>query len=203
MINVRGHTGDPARKHHHAGDDDRFGGHLLRALSSFPVDSFRLARPGSADGCFQPLTFSLPALTAGAAVATLSYLGFDAVSTLAEESKDPRRDLGVAIVSVCLLQTVICFLVVYLAAVVWPEWRNFQNTDTAILDISSRAGGPLLFGMTTIVLLVAAVASSIASQASAARLLFGMGRDGILPPAFLPSFIRGMPRRTEARFLWE
>ena len=132
---------------------------------------------------YNPLTFSLPALTAGAAVATLSYLGFDAVSTLAEESKDPRRDLGVAIVSVCLLQTVICFLVVYLAAVVWPDWRSFQNTDTAILDISSRAGGPLLFGMTTVVLLVAAVASSLASQASAARLLFGMGRDGILPPS--------------------
>ncbi len=131
---------------------------------------------------FNPATFSVNALTSGAAVATLSYLGFDAVSTLAEEAKNPRRDLGFATVTVCILQTCICFPIVYLAAVVWPDWRSFQNAETAILDISSRAGGPMLFSITTMVLLVAAVASSIASQAGAARLLFGMGRDGILPP---------------------
>ena len=126
-------------------------------------------------------SFDFSALTSGAAIATLSYLGFDAVSTLAEESQDPKRDIGFATMFVCVLQTVICFVIVYLGALVWPDYRSFTDVDTAILDISRSAGGSMLFFVTTFVLLVAAVASSLASQAGAARLLFGMGRDGVLP----------------------
>lgn len=128
-----------------------------------------------------PATFSLPGLMLGAGVATLSYLGFDAVSTLAEDTRHPERDIGFATVLVCLIQTVICFLVVYLAAVAWPLGNRFENVETAILDISRVVGGSALFWFTTLVLLVAGVASSLASQAGASRLLYGMGRDGVLP----------------------
>ena len=126
-------------------------------------------------------TFALSPLMLGVGIATLSYLGFDAVSTLAEETKHPETDIGFATVFVCILQTIICFLIVYLAAVVWPSNRPFANIETAILDISQLVGGRLFFGFTTFVLLVAGVASSLASQAGASRLLFGMGRDRMLP----------------------
>jgi amino acid transporter len=137
---------------------------------------------------FDPSSFRFSALLSGASIATLSYLGFDAVSTLAEDARDPQRDIGFATIAVCIIQTVICFLIVYLAAVVWPDYHRFTNVETAILDISQLAGGPALFGVTTLVLLVAAIASSIASQAGASRLLFGMGRDRMLP-AFLFGYI--------------
>ena len=144
--------------------------------------------------------FSLPALMLGAGIATLSYLGFDAVSTLAEDSKNPGRDIGFATVSVCLLQTVICFLIVYLAAVVWPRNKQFDNVETAILDIATLVGGRLLFWFTTLVLLVAGVASLLASQAGASRLLYGMGRDRMLPPSI---FAHLDPKHaTPVRSIW-
>ena len=117
----------------------------------------------------------------GAGIATLSYLGFDAVSTLAEDTRRPETDIGFATVTVCILQAVFCFLIVYVATLVWPAARPFENVETAILDVAHRAGGNLLFSVTTFVLLVAGVASSLTSQAGASRLLYGMGRDGLLP----------------------
>jgi amino acid transporter len=128
-----------------------------------------------------PDTLAVQPLMMAAAIATLSYLGFDAVSTLAEDAKDPERDIGFATVLVCVIQTAFCFLITYLAALVWSPERPFPNVETAILDISGIIGGDVMFGFTTAVLLVAAVASSVTSQAGASRLLFGMGRDGILP----------------------
>lgn len=126
-------------------------------------------------------TLELRPLMLGAGVAALSYLGFDAISTLAEETRNPEKDIGFATTFVCVLQTVFCLAIVYLAAIVWPKEKPFANIETAILEVAQLAGGRLLFAATTFVLLVAGVASSLTSQAGAARLLFGMGRDRILP----------------------
>jgi amino acid transporter len=127
-----------------------------------------------------PRTFSLRPLMLGAGIATLSYLGFDAVSTLAEDTRHPERDIGYATVLVCVLQTVFCFAIAYLATLAWPT-SAFENVETAILDIASLTGGDWLFAVVTFVLLIAGVASSLTSQAGASRLLYGMGRDGLLP----------------------
>jgi amino acid transporter len=76
---------------------------------------------------------------------------------------------------------VFCFLTVYLAALVWPKEKPFPEVETAILDISRLVGGEFMFWFITFVLLVAGLASALAGQAGASRLLFGMGRDGVLP----------------------
>ncbi|MBI2685855.1 MAG: APC family permease [Acidobacteria bacterium] len=125
-------------------------------------------------------TFSLRALMLGAGISALSYIGFDAVTTLAEDSKDPARDVGYATVAVCLAQTAICAVTVYLATLVWPQYQSFPDADTAILDIGRRIGGEWMMGWITFVLLVAALASAMTGQAGASRLLLGMGRDGVL-----------------------
>lgn len=131
-------------------------------------------------GVFRPDTFSIPLLLSGAGIATLSYIGFDAISTLAEDALDPKRDIGWATIAVCIFQGLICILTVYLAALVWPDFQSFPDTDTAILDIASLMGGRLMFGALTFVLLVAGLASALTGQAGASRLLLGMGRDGII-----------------------
>lgn len=128
-----------------------------------------------------PETIEMPKLMTATAIASLSYLGFDAISTLAEDTRDAERDIGSATVLVCLLQAGICVLITYLAAAVWPPSQPFHDVETAILDISQRIGGYAFFGFTSTILLVAAVASSVTAQAGASRLLYGMGRDRILP----------------------
>lgn len=129
---------------------------------------------------YRPETFGMSPLMLGAAIAAVSYIGFDAISTLAEEAIHPERDIGVATVLVCVIQTVICFITVYLATLVFPDYRKFPQAETVILDIGRRIGGAWMFGAITFVLLVAGLASALTGQAGASRLLYGMGRDGVL-----------------------
>jgi len=129
---------------------------------------------------FNPATFSLRPLMLGAAIASLSYIGFDAISTLAEDTIHPERDISIATILVCLIQTAFCVVTVYLAAIVWPDFRSFPNPETAILDVASAAGGEWMLGALTFTLLIAGVASALTGQAGASRLLLGMGRDGVI-----------------------
>ena len=69
----------------------------------------------------------------------------------------------------------------YLAQMVWPDFRSFSPVETAFMDVGKRIGGELLFYSISFVLLVGGIASAITGQASASRLLYGMGRDGLLP----------------------
>jgi amino acid transporter len=127
----------------------------------------------------RPETLSVRPLMLGAAIATLSYIGFDAISTLAEETIDAKRDIGFATILVCILQAAICVLTVYLASLVWPDYHSFRDPETAILDLGIKIGGNLLFDVLTFVLLVAGLASALTGQAGASRLLYAMDRDGV------------------------
>ena len=131
-------------------------------------------------GIIRPETFSVHALMGGAAIATISYIGFDAISTLAEDTIHPERDISFATVLVCLIQAIFCGVTAYLAALVWPDFRNFPNPETAILDIGRLAGGAWMMGSLIFILLVAGLASALTGQAGASRLLLGMGRDGVI-----------------------
>jgi amino acid transporter len=131
-------------------------------------------------GIYRPESFSLHALMGGAALASISYIGFDAISTLAEDTIRPERDISIATVLVCLIQAVFCIVTVYLAALVMPDFTAFLNPETAILDIGRIAGGSWMMGALTFTLLVAGLASALTGQAGASRLLLGMGRDGVI-----------------------
>ena len=137
----------------------------------------------SSVGVFPTHQFSIRPMMLGASIAALSYIGFDAISTLAEDSVHPEKDIGFATVLVCLLQTAICVATVYFAALAWNNYKSFPLVDTAILDIGHRIGGPVMFLILTLVLLVAGVSSALTGQAGSSRLLFAMGRDGVIPRA--------------------
>ena len=134
----------------------------------------------SSQAFLEPQTFSLSPLMLGAGIAALSYIGFDAISTLAEDTIHPERDISFATVFVCILQTVFCIGTVYLSSLVWRDYRTLPDVETAILDVGKVAGGQLLFGILLFVLMVAGLASALTGQAGASRLLFGMGRDGVI-----------------------
>ena len=131
-------------------------------------------------GFYIPSEFGMKPLLLGAAIASLSYIGFDAISTLAEDTLRPERDISIATVLVCVIQTVLCVATVYMAALVWPDFRSYQDPETVILDIGRIAGGQWMMGFITFILLVACVGSALTGQAGASRLLYGMGRDGVI-----------------------
>jgi putrescine importer len=116
----------------------------------------------------------------GAAILCLSFLGFDAVSTLSEEAKDPRRSVPKAI----MIATVVCGLIFfglsYVSQLVFPS-NQFAEVDSGSLDVMTAAGGQFLNTFFTAAYIAGAFGSALTSQASVARILYAMGRDGIMP----------------------
>jgi amino acid transporter len=117
---------------------------------------------------------------AGAAILCLSFLGFDAVSTMSEEAKDPTRSVPKAI----MIATVVCGLIFfglsYVSQLVFPS-NQFADVDSGSLDVMTSAGGQFLNTFFTAAYIAGCIGSALTSQASVARILYAMGRDGIMP----------------------
>ena len=133
---------------------------------------------------YNAATFRWRAIAAGTSFAALTYIGFDGVTTLAEEVDNPRRNVLLASVLVCLFTGLFGALQAYIAQCVWPDWHTFPNLETAFLDVSELVGGIVLFKIIAGILIVACLGTGLSGQAGAARLLFGMGRDNVLPKRF-------------------
>ncbi|MFL9674519.1 APC family permease [Pseudomonas sp. 2822-17] len=147
----------------------------------------RLSGQGEPVSVFDPFHhegFNIPLIMTGAAVLCLSFLGFDAVSTMAEETPNPRRTIPQAIMIVSLVGGVLFLLVSYFAQMVFPEWNSFTDPDSASVDVMRRVGGELLVTAFTATYVAGCFASAMVSQASVSRVLFAMGRDGALPRVF-------------------
>jgi putrescine importer len=133
---------------------------------------------------YDPSTFNSSGLLRGTSIAVLTYIGFDGISTLTDEAKDPARSVPRAIVLTCFITGILASVEVYAAQLVWPRGMAFPDLDTAYVHVSGRMGGPILFLIVNAALLLANIGSGMASQLGAARLLYAMGQDGALPPKF-------------------
>lgn len=123
----------------------------------------------------------LSALLAGAAVLCLSFLGFDAISTLSEEAREPARTIPRAIMLVTLAGGVIFILLSYAAYLAVPDHHALTDPDSAATQVIGHAGGPVLVAFFTATYVAGCFGSALAAQASVARILYAMGRDGVLP----------------------
>ena len=119
-------------------------------------------------------------LFAGAAILCLSFLGFDSISTLAEEAKDAKRSVPRAIMIVTVAAGLLYILLSYLAQIAYPS-NQFESVDTASLDIVASLAGPWLSTLFISGFVAGCLGSALTSQASVSRILYAMGRDGVLP----------------------
>ncbi|MHA3724800.1 APC family permease [Leucobacter sp. HY1910] len=121
----------------------------------------------------------------GAAVLALSFLGFDAVSTLSEEAKHPRRDIPRAIILTALIGGGLFIAVSWVGAIAYrpTDWALIprEMIDAAGIVLAHHVAGEWL-GMLFVLFSVAGCfGSGLAGQVSVARILYSMGRDGTLP----------------------
>jgi putrescine importer len=134
---------------------------------------------------YEPQTFHPAGIFAGTSVAVLTYIGFDAVSTLSEEARNPRRNILLATVLVCLITGLLSGIEVYAAQLVWGSAPfPSAHVESAFAIISRQVGGQILFQIVNFTLLVANMGSAMGSQLAAGRLLYGMGRGNALPASF-------------------
>lgn len=160
------------------------GAQLLVMAALVVVCIVHVAAPGAA------LAFSLapfvnaattvPAVMGGAAIAAYSFLGFDAVTTLSEETLDPTRTIPRATVLAAALGGTIFLVAAWLLGLVHPG-GDFADLDNAGFAILGEAGGPGFLLLFTIVLIISYIAAVMCAQAGSARLLYVMGRDGVMP----------------------
>ncbi|MCA0178288.1 MAG: APC family permease [Actinobacteria bacterium] len=117
---------------------------------------------------------------AGAAILCLSFLGFDAVSTMAEEATEPRRDIPRAILAVTVGGGILFIILSWLAQVAHPA-TTFEVADSGATEVMMELGGNAMAVFFTAAYVAGAFGSALTSQASVTRILYAMGRDGTLP----------------------
>jgi putrescine importer len=156
-----------------------FLGSAVRYLFLHPPDGIAdFTRP-----FYDPETFTFSAISTGASLAVLTYIGFDGISTLSEEVHNPRRNILLASVLVCIITGILASVQVYVAQLVWPG-TSFPDQDTAFCFVAGKAGGQWLFHAVNIALLVATIGSGSGAHLGAGRLLYSMGRDNAIPEKF-------------------
>jgi amino acid transporter len=141
---------------------------------------------------YNPESFSVGAIGSATALAALTYIGFDGITTLSEEVKNPKRNVLLAAVFTCLITGLWSGAQIYLAQLSWPDWASFTSgltdevarnnaLDTAIMSVAHRVGGNILDVSLSFILLLGSIGSGVTGQIGASRLLYGMGRDGVIP----------------------
>lgn len=130
---------------------------------------------------YDPGVFSLATVAGATATAVLSFLGFDAISTLSEESVGRREAVGRATLLSLALVGALFMLQTWLATDLARGMR-FAANDTAFYEVAERAGGPWLRLIVIVATVIAgAIANAMAAQAAVSRILFAMARDRKMP----------------------
>ena len=158
----------------------------LIVLGFFVFASFKYVRPTHWTP-FAPNGF--PGIAAGAAIVFFAYIGFDAVSTTAEEARNPKRDMPIGIIGSLVVCTVVYVVIaaVFMGMIPYDALRKTLSSEmaeplTLAMKYVSMPGwmvGVVAFGS-----VVAHTAVLLVFQLGQPRIFFAMARDGLLPQRF-------------------
>ncbi|MEW2577428.1 APC family permease [Streptomyces syringium] len=149
-----------------------------------------LAQDGARRGWLSPLTgeggFSMTAVLGAVSVAVLSYLGFDAIASFAEEATGGSERVARAVLTCLVVAGVLFVAQTYLAALLAPMSpaelaAKPENQGSAFYDTVDSATGTWLHDLVAVSKAIGAAFAALAGQAAAGRLLFAMARQRRLP----------------------
>jgi amino acid transporter len=149
-----------------------------------------LAADGPARGWLTPIagvdTFTLSHVIGAISIAVLSFLGFDAIASFAEENAGDARDVGRAIAACLSIAGVMFVLQTYLAAVLNPVTpaalaEQPEQQGAAFYALARSSIAPWMATLLAVTKAIGPAFAAMTAQAAAARLLFGMARAGRLP----------------------
>ena len=146
-----------------------------------------LIRPGNwtnpSTGGFSPN--GVAGISAAAAIIFFAYIGFDAVSTAAEETKDAARDMPFGIVMSLLITTILYIAIAIVMTGIAP-WKQLGTAEPMITALQYAHGPPGLLNFSRLIIALGAVLAMgsvlLVFQLGQPRIFFSMARDGLLPP---------------------
>jgi amino acid transporter len=135
---------------------------------------------------YNAATFKWSVVFGAVSVAVLSFLGFDGISMLAEESREEARKIGRSMIVALLLAGTLFIVQTWVAALLVPDpgklLHDGDPAGTAFYDAARVAGGGWLAGLAALATAIAwGFANSLVAQAATSRLLYAMARDGQMP----------------------
>ncbi len=126
--------------------------------------------------------FSLSAVLNATVVVVLSYVGFDAISTLAEETIEPTVMVPRATIISIIAMGSLFAIIVWLAGWVLPDYTVLPEDENMFVEIFAMAGGrPLQLAGSLILIMAFGLACGLESMVSTTRILYAMGQDGVIP----------------------
>ncbi|HEV2642014.1 MAG TPA: amino acid permease, partial [Candidatus Elarobacter sp.] len=146
-----------------------------------------LIRPGNwtnpATGGFAPN--GAAGISAAAAIIFFSYIGFDAVSTAAEETRNPAKDMPFGIImSLCV--TTVLYIAISVVMTGMAPWKQLGTAEPMITALQYASGPPALLNASRFIIALGAVIAMgsvlLVFQLGQPRIFFSMSRDGLLPP---------------------
>ncbi|PLS05447.1 APC family permease [Neobacillus cucumis] len=123
---------------------------------------------------------SVSGVLSGAALICFCFLGFDAVTTMAEETIKAKKTIPKAIYLIVIIAVVMYVSISYLSQIAFPNF-TFTNPDNAAYSLVQLVGGNLLSSLFIMVLILATFTQGVSSVTSVSRFLFALGRESILP----------------------
>jgi amino acid transporter len=166
-------------------------GELIVLAVFLVIGVLALARgEGNGLGALTPIynsdTFSLSLVFGAVSIAVLSFLGFDGISTLAEENRESARSIGKSMIAALALAGTLFIVQTWIAALLVPNPEGIiadgDAAGTAFYDAAEAASGHWLYVVTAVATAIAwGFANSLVAQAATSRLLFAMARDRQLP----------------------
>ena len=158
----------------------------LVVLGFFVFVSFHFVKPANWKP-FAPNGFA--GISTGAAIIFFAYIGFDAVSTTAEECRNPKRDMPIGIIGSLIVCT---FIYVAIAAVftgmvpfpVLQHLNSSQQAEPLTMAMKYVSMPNYMVGIVALGSVIAHTAVLLVFQLGQPRILFAMARDGFLPPSF-------------------
>ncbi|MBM7587384.1 L-asparagine transporter-like permease [Bacillus pakistanensis] len=124
---------------------------------------------------FMDSNSNMPDIMSMIPVLCFSFLGFDAVTTLSEETKNPRKSIPRAIYLITIIGGVLYIFGSYFLQLIWPDFQSFKNPESAYMEIALYIGGNFLTSYILAEGIMASFSSAVASGTSASRILYAMG----------------------------
>ena len=158
----------------------------LLVLGFFVIVSFKFVKPEN----WTPFAPNgMTGIFSGAAVVFFAYIGFDAVSTTAEEAKNPKRDMPIGIIGSLVVCTIIYGLVaaVFTGMIPYPALKGSlatQQAEPLTLAMKYVSMPNWMVGVVAFGSVVAHTAVLLVFQLGQPRIFFAMARDGLLPKFF-------------------
>ncbi len=131
-------------------------------------------------------------IMAAAAIVFFAFFGFDAVSTSAEEAKNPGRDLVIGILGSMVVSTLIYMLVAG-AAIGAVDFHEIAGSGEALPHVLRSIGYPVMATLVGLAAIVALPSVILVMMYGQSRIFFVMARDGLLPPAVAKVNKKGSP----------